>query len=122
VVKTDRYHAQWISMAPGEKTRTIFYADDRTVWIVWGGQVRFTIKGQEPFVATKGFLVQTPLRMPYSLEVVGNEPALFFEVRRNDTCPAMSSMKARPCPPRLATSATKRSAIRRACAPRQCTV
>src|SRR5262245_34347197 len=69
---TDRYHAQWISMAPGEKTRTIFYADDRTVWIVWGGQVRFTIKGQEPFVATKGFLVQTPLRMPYSLEVVGN--------------------------------------------------
>ncbi len=88
VVKTDRYHAQWISMAPGEKTRTIFYADDRTVWIVWGGQVRFTIKGQEPFVATKGFLVQTPLRMPYSLEVVGNEPALFFEVRRNDTLPS----------------------------------
>jgi mannose-6-phosphate isomerase-like protein (cupin superfamily) len=88
VVMTDRYHAQWISMAPGEKTRTIFYADDRTVWIVWGGQVRFTIKGQEPFVATKGFLVQTPLRMPYSLEVVGNEPALFFEVRRNDTLPS----------------------------------
>lgn len=88
VVKTDRYHAQWIQMAPGEKTRTIFYADDRTVWIVWGGQVRFTIKGQEPFVATKGFLVQTPLRMPYSMEVVGNEPALFFEVRRNDTLPS----------------------------------
>lgn len=44
VVKTDRYHAQWIQMAPGEKTRTIFYADDRTVWIVWGGQVRFHIK------------------------------------------------------------------------------
>lgn len=98
VVKTDRYHAQWIQMAPGEKTRTIFYADDRTVWVVWGGQVRFNIQGQEPFIATKGFLVQTPLRMRYSLEVVGNEPALFFEVRRNDTLPSYAFNEGEPVP------------------------
>ncbi|MEO8300225.1 MAG: hypothetical protein ABI608_00455 [Rhizomicrobium sp.] len=98
VVKTDRYHAQWIQMAPGEKTRTILYVDDRTVWIVWGGQVRFTIKGQAPFIATKGFLVQTPLRMPYSLEAVGNEPALFFEVRRNDTLPSYVFNEGEPVP------------------------
>ena len=98
VIKTDRYHAQWIQMAPGEKTRTVFYADDRTVWVVWGGQVRFTIQGQEPFVASKGFLVQTPLRMRYSLEVVGNEPALFFEVRRNDTLPSYAFNEGEPVP------------------------
>lgn len=98
VIRSDRYHAQWIQMAPGEKTRTIFYADDRTVWAVWGGQVRFTIQGQEPFIATKGFLVQTPLRMRYSLEVVGNESALFFEVRRNDTLPSYAFNPGEPVP------------------------
>ena len=62
VIQTERYDARWIQMAPGEKTRTQFYGDDRTVWVVWGGKIRFTIKGQQPFVATKGFLVQVPLR------------------------------------------------------------
>ena len=82
VVQTERYDARWISMAPGTRTRTQFYGDDRTTWVVWGGQIRFTIKGQEPFIATKGFLVQVPLRVPYSMEVVGNEPGLRFEVTR----------------------------------------
>ena len=59
-----------------------FYGDDRTVWVVWGGKIRFTIKGQQPFVATKGFLVQVPLRVPYSMETVGDEPSLRFEVTR----------------------------------------
>jgi len=78
VIETERYSAKWISMAPGEKTRTQFYGDDRTCWVIWGGQIRFTIKGQEPFIAKKGFLVQVPLRVPYSMEVVGNEPGLRF--------------------------------------------
>ena len=82
VIETERYSAKWISMAPGEKTRTQFYGDDRTCWVIWGGQIRFTIKGQQPFVAKKGFLVQVPLRVPYSMETVGNEPSLRFEVTR----------------------------------------
>ena len=52
------------------------------LWVVWGGKIRFTIQGQEPFIATKGFLVQVPLRVPYSMEVVGDEPGLRFEVTR----------------------------------------
>ena len=82
VIETARYSAKWIQMAPGEKTRTQFYGDDRTCWVVWGGKIRFTIKGQEPFVASKGFLVQVPLRVPYSMETVGDEPSLRFEVTR----------------------------------------
>jgi mannose-6-phosphate isomerase-like protein (cupin superfamily) len=72
---------QWISMAPGEKTKTVFYADDRVFWEVQSGQMRVTIEGQEPFVASKGFLVQVPKRLPYSLETVGGAPSLRFEVR-----------------------------------------
>ena len=82
VIETERYSAKWIQMAPGEKTRTQFHSDDRTVWVVWGGQIRFTIHGQAPFVATKGFLVQVPFRVPYSMETVGSEPSLRFEVTR----------------------------------------
>lgn len=72
---------QWISMAPGEKTKTVFYADDRVFWEVQSGQMRVTIEGQEPFVASKGFLVQVPKRLPYSMETVGDGPSLRFEVR-----------------------------------------
>src|SRR4051812_28771134 len=42
VLLTDRYDVHWIQMPPGEKTRTQFYGDDRTVWVVWGGKIRFT--------------------------------------------------------------------------------
>lgn len=88
VIETERYSAKWIQMAPGEKTRTQFYGDDRTVWMVWGGQIRFTIRGQTPFVAGKGFLVQVPLRVPYSLETVGDAPSLRFEVTRGGALPS----------------------------------
>ena len=88
VMLTDRYDARWISMAPGEKTRTQFYGDDRTVWVVWGGKIRFSIQGQQPFVAGKGFLVQVPLRVPYSMETVGDEPSLRFEVTRAHALPS----------------------------------
>jgi mannose-6-phosphate isomerase-like protein (cupin superfamily) len=101
VIETERYSAKWISMAPGEKTRTQFYGDDRTTWVVWGGQIRFTIKGQESFIAKKGFLVQVPLRVPYSMETVGNEPSLRFEVTRGGALPSypVESREAFGAPP-----------------------
>ena len=72
---------EWISMAPGEKTKTQFYADDRVFWVVQSGQMKVTIEGQEPFIATKHFLVQVPKRLQYSMETVGNEPVLRFQMR-----------------------------------------
>ena len=82
VVRDKDYAAEYIQMAPGEKTRTKFYADDLTFFVVWGGQIRFTIQGQAPFVASKGFLVQVPYRTAFGMETVGDEPSLRFEVRR----------------------------------------
>jgi mannose-6-phosphate isomerase-like protein (cupin superfamily) len=81
VLKTRDFEGEWISMAPGEKTKTMFYADDRVFWVVESGQMRVNIEGQAPFVAKKGFLVQAAPRLAYSMETVGEEPVLRFEVR-----------------------------------------
>ena len=72
---------EWISMAPGEKTKTQFYADDRVFWVVESGSMRVTIEGQEPFIATTHCRVQVPTRLQYSMENVGNEPVLRLQMR-----------------------------------------
>jgi mannose-6-phosphate isomerase-like protein (cupin superfamily) len=81
VVQTRDYDAYWISMGPGKMTKTQFYSDDRVFWVVQSGQIRFTIEDQEPFVASRSFLVDVPARTYYSLETVGDAPSLRFEVR-----------------------------------------
>jgi mannose-6-phosphate isomerase-like protein (cupin superfamily) len=81
VVKTRDFEADWISMAPGEKTKTVFYANDRVFWVVESGQMRVNIEGQTPFLATKGFLADGAPRLAYSMETVSNESVLRFEVR-----------------------------------------
>lgn len=80
VVSDSLFHGAYISMAPGEKTPRRFHQDNRAFWIVQDGQIRFTIEGQEPFVASKGFLVQVPKRLIYSMETVGDKSSLRFEV------------------------------------------
>src|SRR5215472_3971136 len=55
VVSDNLLHADYISMAPGTKTPREFHPDTRAWWIVQDGRIRFTIEGQEPFVATKGY-------------------------------------------------------------------
>src|SRR5258706_317530 len=80
VVSDNLFHADYISMAPGAKTPRRLHPDNRAWWIVQDGQIRFTIEGQEPFVASKGFMVQVPHRLVYSMETVGDTPSLRLEV------------------------------------------
>jgi len=80
VVADDYLHAEYISMAPGEKVGRRFHPDTREWWVVQDGEIRFSIEGQPPFVAKKGFLVQVPFRTIYSMETVGDKPSLRFEV------------------------------------------
>ena len=80
VVSDNLFHADYISMAPGGKTPRRFHPDNRAWWIVQDGQIRFTIEGQEPFVASKGFMVQVPHRNVYSMETVGDRASLRVEV------------------------------------------
>jgi mannose-6-phosphate isomerase-like protein (cupin superfamily) len=74
------FEGNWVQMAPGEKTKTQFYADDRVFWVVQSGQMKVSIEGQQPFVASKHFLIQVPKRLQYGMETVGSEPVLFFRV------------------------------------------
>jgi len=80
IVDDNLFRGQYISMAPGAKTPRRFHQDNRAWWIVEDGQIRFTIEGQELFIASKGFMVQVPHRMVYSMETVGDKPSLRFEV------------------------------------------
>jgi quercetin dioxygenase-like cupin family protein len=74
------WNGDYISMAPGERTPRRFHQDHRIFWFVQDGQIRFEIEGKEPFVASKGYMVQVPKRLVYSMQTVGNQPSLRFEV------------------------------------------
>jgi mannose-6-phosphate isomerase-like protein (cupin superfamily) len=99
VILTRRYDTKWIQAAPGDKSPTIYWGDDRVVWVVWGGQIRFTIEGQQPFVATRGFLVEVPQRTRYSMETIGSEPSLRFEVTHAGILPLYAGDQPKPNDP-----------------------
>lgn len=80
IIRNKDLMADWHQLAPGGRTPAVEYPDNRTGIIVWGGQVKVSIKGQEPFVASKGFEIDVPFRLPFTLESVGSQPALWFEV------------------------------------------
>jgi mannose-6-phosphate isomerase-like protein (cupin superfamily) len=87
IVRDQDYAADYISLGAGNKTKPQFWADDRIFWYVASGQVRFHINGQEPFVASKGWMVQVPYRNVYWMETVGSEPSVRLEVIRNNRTP-----------------------------------
>jgi mannose-6-phosphate isomerase-like protein (cupin superfamily) len=97
IVRDTLLGGDYVQMAPGTKTPRQFQPDNPIWWIVQSGEVRFTIEGQEPFVAGKGFLVQVPYRNVYQLEAVGSAPALLFEVRVTDS-PTMYPADETPVP------------------------
>jgi len=80
IVDDDHLHGEYILSAPGSKIARRFHPDTREWWIVMDGELRFEIEGQQPFVATKGSMVQVPMQTLYSIETVGAKPALRYEV------------------------------------------
>jgi mannose-6-phosphate isomerase-like protein (cupin superfamily) len=75
----EHLHGEFISSAPGTKTPKRFHPDTREWWVITEGQIRFHIDGQEPFVASKGWLVQVPYRTVYSMETIGDTPSIRLE-------------------------------------------
>ena len=80
IIRNKDLMADWHQMPSGARTPEVEYPDNRTGIIVWRGQLRVSIKGQEPFLATKGFEIDVPFRLPFTMEAIGPEPALWFEV------------------------------------------
>ncbi|HEY0265129.1 MAG TPA: hypothetical protein VGC16_00160 [Rhizomicrobium sp.] len=80
VLLTRDFDGRYESLAPGEKTKCMFYADDRVFGWVYSGQVKITIDGQAPATATKGFLFDVAPRLSYCMENTGTEPVVFWRV------------------------------------------
>jgi quercetin dioxygenase-like cupin family protein len=99
VVDDDHLVATWTQMAPGDKTKKQQLVDHRTGFIVWDGQVRVTIDGQEPFVATKGFMVQVPFRTFWQVEAIGPTPALIFESKPQNSAVGYAEGETLPAAP-----------------------
>lgn len=97
IVRDTLLGADYVQMAPGTKTPRQFQPDNPIWWVVERGEAKFTIEGQEPFVATRGFLVQVPYRNVYQIEAVGAAPALLFEVKVTDS-PTMYPADETPVP------------------------
>jgi hypothetical protein len=72
------FDGRYVQMAPGDKTKCQFYADDRAWGWVYSGQLKVTIDGQEPKVLPKGWVFNVPGRLSYCLETVGSEPVVFY--------------------------------------------
>ena len=88
IVRNMDQEADYVSMGPGMKTKPKFYTDDRLVFIVRSGAIKVNISGYPEFTATRGFFVNVPFRHVYTLETVGSEPAVRFEVRQAGAIPA----------------------------------
>ena len=80
VMLTRDYDGRYFQLPPGEKTKQMFFADDRVFGWIYSGQVKITIDGQQPFTATKGFLFDVAPRLVYQIENTGTEPAVIWRV------------------------------------------
>lgn len=78
LVGDGRLTAEYFGAAPGTKVPPRFHPDTREWFAIVEGQVRVEIEGQEPFVATRGSLVNIPRQTIYSLETIGTTPSLRF--------------------------------------------
>ena len=91
VVADRNTRAQVISAAPGSKVARHLHPDAPEWWVVQQGRIRFEIEYPEGefqiIEARKGSYVFAPERHLHSLEVIGSEPAIRFEVTLADSTP-----------------------------------
>ncbi len=85
VVNDEHLRSEYVQAAPAAKVSPRLHPDTRIWWVVLEGQVRFEIEGEKPFVASRGSMVQAPMQTIYSMEVVGDAPALYFETSPSNT-------------------------------------
>lgn len=94
VIDDGNSRATVISAAPGSKVARHLYPDSPEWWVVQEGRIRFEIdtpQGLQKFEARKGSYVYAPERFLHSLEVVGTEPAIRFEVTLASATPVFDA-------------------------------
>lgn len=80
VVDDDHITADYVYHQPGFRIGRRFHSDTREWWVILDGEVRFKIEGQDDVLAKKGGMVQVPAQTIFNYEVLGNKPALLFDV------------------------------------------
>jgi mannose-6-phosphate isomerase-like protein (cupin superfamily) len=80
VVNDSMLRGEYVSAAPGSKSPKQLHPDTREFWIVLDGQIKFEIENQQPFTASKGWMVQVPMQTFFSMETVGDKPSLRWQV------------------------------------------
>ncbi|PZU08846.1 MAG: hypothetical protein DI605_12635 [Sphingomonas sp.] len=100
IVRNRDIVADWKQIAPGKATDAVAYSDNRTAIIVWDGEVKVSLAGQPSFVARKGFEIDIPYRVAFTLEAMGDAPALYFEIHAASDLPLypVEPARARPKP------------------------
>ena len=78
MILTRDFDGRYVQMAPGDKAKCMFYADDRVFGWVYSGAVKMTIDGQEPKVLPKGWAFNVAPRLSYCMETVGTEPVIYY--------------------------------------------
>ena len=85
VVNDENYHAEYNQGAPGYKIATRMHPDTREFFAVIEGQLRFTREGQPaPLIATSTSIINIPKKVPYSVEVIGDAPALWVDANQQN--------------------------------------
>ncbi len=89
VILDNNSRAQVISAAPGSKVARHLHPDAPEWWVVQRGRIRFEVETAEGKFQTidagKGAYVYAPERHLHSLEVIGGEPAIRFEVTLSES-------------------------------------
>ncbi len=73
-----RLMAHYQAAAPGSRQSARFHPDTREWFAVLEGEVRVTIEGQAPLVASRGSIVNIPRQTVYTVETLGGTPSLRF--------------------------------------------
>lgn len=76
VVDDGRLTGEYVAAAPGTQVGRRMHPDTREWFAVVEGRVRVEIEGQEPFVATRGSLVNVPRQTFFAIETMGDSPSL----------------------------------------------
>ena len=113
VIHDENTRALLVQEAVGTKHDRKLYPDSPAWWAVIDGRIRFEVEKSdrtfERFEATKGTYVFVPERMLHSFEIVGDSPAIAFEVTLASATPVypVKPSKAQPAveyiPVRLST-------------------
>jgi mannose-6-phosphate isomerase-like protein (cupin superfamily) len=85
VVDDETFHAEYGQGAPGFTIATRMHPDTREFFAVIEGQMRFTLEGQAaPIMASATSIVNIPKKTAYSVEVIGDTPALWVDANQQN--------------------------------------